>query len=312
MNPKLVIIVGPTAVGKSAIALELAAMLNAEIISADSQLVYRGLDIGSAKPTPAQRRQISHHLIDRVDPDEEFNAAMYRSLAVAAAEDIWGRGKNVLVCGGTGLYIKAFTKGLFPGPERDSEIRKKLENEMLEYGLPGLYRRLEQADPTATTWIHPNDRHRILRALEVLELTGTPLSQWQKSHGFNNRSFTALTIGLDRERGELYDRINRRCEQMLADGLMGEVEALLSAGYSLNLKPLRSVGYRHMGLVIAGKMQIQQALELMQRDTRRLARRQLTWFRGESETLWRHPDHKADIFTMAASFLDAGPKEIGA
>ncbi len=311
MKPKLVIIVGPTAVGKSDVALELAAMLNAEIISADSQLVYRRLDIGTAKPSPILRRQIPHHLIDMVDPDEEFNAAKYRSLAAAAAEDIRGRGKNVLVCGGTGLYIKAFTRGLFSGPERDSEIRKKLENEMLKCGLAGLYRRLEQADPAATTWIHPNDRQRIFRALEVLELTGKPMSQWQKSHGFNDPRFVTLTIGLDRDRGDLYNRINRRCEQMLADGLMGEVEALLSAGYSLNLKPFQSVGYRHMGLVIEGKMQIREALELMQRDTRRLAKRQITWFRGDSETLWRHPDDKPAIFAMAASFLNSEHKETG-
>ncbi|MDH3442295.1 MAG: tRNA (adenosine(37)-N6)-dimethylallyltransferase MiaA [Deltaproteobacteria bacterium] len=310
MKPKLVIIVGPTAVGKSAVALELAAKLNAEIISADSQLVYRGLDIGAAKPSPEQREQIHHHLIDIVNPDEEFNAAMYRSLATRAAEDIRRRGKNALVCGGTGLYIKAFIKGLFSGPERDWEIRKELESEIVEYGLPSLFRRLQQVDPPAATWIHPNDRQRILRALEVLQLTGRPMSQWQKSHGFNESGFAALTIGLDRERRDLYNRIDRRCEQMLAGGLMEEVEKLLAEGYSLNLKSFQSVGYRHMGLVIKGEMKIPEALELMQRDTRRLAKRQITWFRGESETQWLHPEDRERIFTTVASFFNAEQREI--
>jgi tRNA dimethylallyltransferase len=309
MKPKLIVILGPTAVGKSALALELAVNINAEIISADSQLVYRGLNIGTAKPSLEEREKIPHHLLDVINPDEEFNAAIYRRLAMAAAEDIWRRGKNALVCGGSGLYVKALTEGLFTGPQQDSMVREELESEIEKLGLAALYGRLERVDPTATTRIHPHDRQRIIRALEVFQLTGRPMSEWQKAHAFKEGRFTALRIGLYRERGDLYNRINLRCEQMIAAGLLQEVSNLVNAGYGLNLKPLRSVGYRHMGLVLKGEMEMNQALELMQRDSRRLAKRQLTWFRGDGEILWWHPDDKEKIFASIVEFLGSDQKE---
>jgi tRNA dimethylallyltransferase len=303
MKPRLVVILGPTAVGKSSLAMELAAGIGAEIISADSQLVYRGLNIGTAKPSLKEREQVPHHLIDIVNPDEEFNAAIYRRVAMNAAEDIWRRGKEALICGGSGLYLKALIKGLVPGPAQDLALRTMLEREIAKIGLDSLYRRLEQIDPKATSWIHPHDRQRIIRALEIFQLTGTPMSEWQKTHGFKETGFRTLKIGLDRDRGDLYNRINRRCEQMIADGLLQEVKNLVSAGYGLNLKPLQSVGYRHMGLVIKNEMEMNQAVDLMQRDSRRLAKRQLTWFRSDHEVLWRHPDDKENIFAKIVEFL---------
>ena len=290
MKPKIIIILGPTAVGKSTIALELAQKIGAEIVNADSQQVYRHMDIGTEKPSPADRAIIRHHIIDVVDPDEEFNVAMFCQLATASVNDISSRYRNIIVCGGTGLYLKALTRGLFVGPAQDMRVRESLKAEIEAHGLNSLYRRLEQIDPASTSWIHPNDRQRIIRALEVYELTDKPMSEWQNAHAFRERPYEALMIGLERERAELYDRINQRTEKMIETGLLDEVASLVENGYGLDLKPLRSLGYRHMGLVLKGELQLDQAVELMKRDTRRLAKRQLTWFRQDREIRWFHPD----------------------
>jgi tRNA dimethylallyltransferase len=303
MKPKIIIILGPTAVGKSEIALELAQETHAEIINADSQQVYRHMDIGTEKPSQADREIVRHHVIDAVNPDEEFNVAMFCQLATASVTDIRSRGRNIIVCGGTGLYIKALTRGLFVGPAQDMRVREGLRAEIEAHGLGALYARLEQIDPAATSWIHPNDRQRIIRALEVYELTGKPMSEWQKAHAFAERPYDTFTVGLHRERAELYDRINRRSEKMIKEGLLDEVSSLVESGYGLDLKPLRSVGYRHMGLVLKGEMSLDDARELMKRDTRRLAKRQLTWFRGEDEIQWHHPNDKENILRVVEEFL---------
>lgn len=303
MKPKIIIIVGPTAVGKSQVALELADALGGEIVNADSQQVYRYMDIGTAKPSPAERQRIRHHLIDIVDPDEEFSAAIFRSQAMAAIEQIRLRSHAVIVCGGTGLYIKALTKGLFVGPARDEQIRARLSAEADRQGLAVLYQRLSAVDVAATAWIHPNDRQRILRALEVFELTGRPMSEWQKEHGFAENHFDYLLIGLDRERQALYEAINQRCADMVAGGLVAEVASLVQRGYGLELKPLQSVGYRHAGLILTGEMSQESGLELMKQDTRHLAKRQLTWFRGVKEVCWFHPEARAEIGAAAQKFL---------
>jgi tRNA dimethylallyltransferase len=305
MKPKLVVVLGPTAVGKSDVALELALHMNGEIINADSQQVYRQMDIGTAKPSTKLRQKIPHHVIDVVDPDEEFNVARYRELATASIHDIRRRGKQAIVCGGTGLYIKALTRGLFLGPAQDAGIRAALTLKAHGHGLRSLYERLEQIDPSATSWIHPNDRQRIIRALEVYELTGKPMSEWQKGHAFGETPFNTLKIGLDRQRAELYDLINQRCDQMIEAGLVDEVRGLFAQGYSLDLKPVCSVGYRHMGLFLMGKMSLEQAVFLMKRDTRRLAKRQLTWFRSDREIRWFQPGaERAKIRHVVQEFLN--------
>ena len=290
MKPKLVVVQGPTAVGKSDVALELALRMNGEIVNADSQQVYRQLDIGTAKPSAELREKVAHHVIDVVDPDEEFNVARYRELATASIHDIRKRGKQAIVCGGTGLYIKALTRGLFVGPAQDAGIRAALALKAEGAASDSLYERLERVDPSATSWIHPNDRQRIIRALEVYELTGKPMSEWQKEHGFNEGPFETLKIGMVRDRAELYNLIDQRSDRMIEEGLVDEVKGLLAQGYSLDLKPVRSVGYRHMGLFLTGKMSLEEAVFFMKRDTRRLAKRQLTWFRSDKEILWFHPD----------------------
>ena len=308
-KPKLVIILGPTGVGKSEVAIEVALEVGGEIINADSQQVHRNMDVGTGKPQSGQRQNVPHHLIDIVNPDEEFNVALFRQRALESTEGIRSRGKKVVLCGGTGLYIRALTHGLFVGPSRDPEIRKRLEQEAEKEGLGSLYERLRQVDPDATSWIHPNDRQRIIRALEVFTVTGKGMSQWQREHGFKESPFETLKIGLNREREELYDLINRRCEEMIANGLEEEVRGLMERGYGLDLKPMQSVGYRHMGLFLSGTKSLEEALSLMKRDSRHLAKRQLTWFRTDKEIRWFHPDRaRGKILEAAKEFFMTVPK----
>ena len=303
MKPKIAIILGPTAVGKSALALELASQLNGEIVNADSQQVYRFMDIGTGKPSLADRERVRHHLIDVVNPDQDFNAAMFRHLASEVIHQIDERKRNAIVCGGTGLYVKALTRGLFEGPGQDPELRRSLEMEISTFGLSSIYRRLAEIDPTVNSTIHPNDRLRTIRAREVYQLTGKPISQWQKEHRFEEQPFALLKIGLNRDRAELYERINRRSEDMVAAGFTDEVGGLAARGYSLDLKALRSVGYAQMAKVVCGTLSMDAALEEMKQETRRLAKRQLTWFRGDKEIRWFHPTQAQEIVIAMKAFF---------
>lgn len=305
MKPKIAIILGPTAVGKSALALDLASQLNGEIVNADSQQVYRLMDIGTGKPSLADRERVRHHLIDVVTPDQEFNAAMFRHLASEVIYQIDERKRNIIVCGGTGLYLKALTRGLFEGPGQDPELRRSLEKEIEESGLNSIYRRLAEIDPTVTSTIHPNDRLRTIRALEVYQLTGKPISQWQTEHRFEEQPFVSLKVGLNRERAELYDRINQRSEDMVEAGFVEEVRGLAARGYSLDSKALRSVGYSQMAKVVRGTLTIESGLDEMKQETRHLAKRQLTWFRGDKEVRWFHPIQASEIFKSVQEFFSS-------
>ena len=304
MKRSLIVIVGPTGVGKSQVAEGVALQFNGEILSADSQQVYRGLDIGTGKPGADSKHRIRHHLIDLVNPNEEFNVAMFRALALDAERDIRSRGKSVIVCGGTGLYVKAFLHGLFTGPGRVNTYRRNLENLEKEHGISHIYDRLKRVDPDTATSIHPNDRQRIFRALEVFFQTGKSLSHWQEAHGFKESPFDSFKIGLNRDRKELYGLIDQRCDEMISGGLVEELRELTARGFSLDLKPLQSLGYRQVGQYIRGEKSLEEAVSLMKRDTRRLAKRQLTWFRSDEEIRWFHPEKdKKDIYEAAESFL---------
>ena len=305
MKPKIIIILGPTAVGKSALALKLASQLNGEIVNADSQQVYRFMNIGTGKPSTADRERVRHHLIDVVTPDQEFNAAMFRHLASEVIYQIDERKRKVIVCGGTGLYLKALTRGLFEGPAQDPELRRTLEKEIEESGLNSIYHRLAEIDPTVTSTIHPNDRLRTIRALEVYQLTGKPISQWQSEHRFEEQPFLSLKVGLNLERAELYERINQRSEEMVAAGFVEEVRELAARGYSLDSKALRSVGYAQMAQVLRGTLTIDTALEEMKKETRHLAKRQLTWFRGDKQIRWFHPGQISEIFKSVQQFFSS-------
>ena len=296
-------IVGSTAAGKSAAALELAGLFEAEIINADSMQVYRYLDIGTAKPTQAERNAEKHHLIDILYPDEEFSAALYREAAQGAIADIQARGKRAMVVGGTGLYIKALTAGLIRGGEVDPAIRSRLQAEAQAGGREQLYERLKEADPATAAQLHPHDTYRVVRALEVYERTGQPISTLRKMHLFKEGPYQTLKIGLQKERGELYDRIDQRVDAMMEQGLTEEVARILEMGYAPSLKALQSLGYKQIIHHLQGEYDLAEAVRLIKRDTRRYARRQLTWFKGDSEIRWiEYPRDRNVVKDMIEGF----------
>jgi tRNA dimethylallyltransferase len=288
----VIAIVGPTGVGKTALALELAAQLGAEIVNADSRQVYRYLDIGSAKPTAVERARVRHHVFDVVDPDESFDCARYRELALAAILDIQRRGRRVLVVGGTGLYVKTLRYGLVSGPSRDVALRRQLEAE--EDAEPGsLHRRLSQIDALTAARLHPHDRVRLIRALEVQQLTGRPLSAWHAEHGFRAETVPMTVIGLSLDRACLRARLAARCRAMAESGLLDEIRNLWARGYARDLPILQTIGYRELGAVVAGESTLDAALAAMTTATCQLAKRQLTWFRGDATVRWF--DAKRDL-----------------
>jgi tRNA dimethylallyltransferase len=301
-KPKIVIILGPTAVGKTDLALDVASVFDGEIISADSMQVYRHLDIGTSKPTREERARVPHHLIDIVDPDEEFSAALFNRKAEGIIGDLQGR-KNIFVAGGTGLYIRALTGGIIEGPCPDG-VRRKLYRERLDsQDRQALYARLKELDPEAAGRIHPRDGVRIIRALEIAELAGEPISEIQRRHGFRQVRYECLKVGLYRDREELYRRIDSRAGQMVEAGLVRETEKIIHLGYDEKIKPLQSLGYKYIIQYIKAKMTLDDAVRSMQRDTRHYARRQMTWFRGESDIEWFHPDEAVQIRARIDRFL---------
>ena len=302
-RPKCIIIAGPTASGKTSISVALAQAFDGEIVNADSMQVYRGMDIGTAKPTPEEQNGIPHHLLDVVDPDEEFNAAIYRSRALPVISDVVSRGKTCFVTGGTGLYIKSLAKGLFHCPPTNMELRTALRRECESKGAQALHERLKHLDPESAGKIHPNDKARIIRNLEIADLTGRRPSDLIKEHGFSDTPLNTLTICLDVERQELYKRIDKRSVAMVDEGLAKETEHLLNKGYASDLKPMQSIGYRHMVNYLQGKWSLEEALHIIQRDTRRYAKRQLTWFKGDSDNVWIAPEEMERIQAKIREFL---------
>lgn len=303
LRPKIVIILGPTGTGKTDLSLTLAPELNAEIISADSMQVYRFMDIGTAKPSPEERKRVRHHLIDVVNPDEDFNAALFAEKAGAVIERLHREGRAVLVVGGTGLYIRALTGGLIEGPGPDRELRSRLRGELEKFGAAHLHERLKERDRAAASRIGVNDAVRIIRALEVIEGGGGSISERQKAHRFRERRYDFLKIGLQLPRQELYDRINRRCEEMVERGLADEVQRLLNEGYGEETPALQSLGYRHIVGYLRGRFTLEEALRLMQRDTRNFAKRQITWFKAEKDIEWFNPEARENLLARAGAFL---------
>ncbi len=293
--PPVVLLAGPTAVGKTQLALEIAHRLGAEIINCDSMQVYRYMEIGTAKPTPEERALVAHHLLDVADPDEPFDAARYAELARPVIESLRNRGKVPLVVGGTGLYMKVLTRGICPAAPRDPAIREQLRRELEEHGLERLYQKLGRVDPEAGRRLHPHDRQRVLRALEVQYLTGIPLSCWQSQHRFQQTIYRTVKIFLYRDRNVLYERINRRVRQMLEQGLLAEVRRLLAMGYGPELKSMQAVGYKQLAAHLLGACPLASAVTDMERATRHYAKRQLTWFRGDPEFRWMQADDRQGI-----------------
>jgi tRNA dimethylallyltransferase len=304
--PQIVILTGPTATGKTALAIELATRYGAEIISADSRQVYRYLDIGTAKPTLEQRAAVPHHLIDVVTPDERFDSARFRTQAMSVIHGARQRNKRMLVVGGTGLYLRALTQGLFQGPPADHGLRARLQEQEHTEGKGFLHRWLGNVDPAAAARLHPNDIVRHTRALEVFLLTGTPMSRWQQEHGFRERPFSTLTISLVCERDVLHRRIEARCQQMIHDGLLEELRQVWAMGYDPTLPVFQTIGYAQMGAFLQQRLGYEDALTQMATETKRLAKRQLTWLRAEPDVQWFTPQQERGITTALERFWNEG------
>jgi len=300
---KIIIICGPTGIGKTSFAIKLAEIFNAEIVSADSMQIYKLMNIGTAKPDPEELKRAKHHVIDFLDPKEDFDAGMYVKSADTAIANIVKRGKIPIVAGGTGLYIKALLHGLF----RTKSINKKtltlLEKELQKKGNNELYKQLEQYDPKAAKAIHPNDSFRVIRALEFFKTNSQKISDWQKNHDFNDQRYAFIKLGLYMDREKLYERINERVDIMLSQGLLKEVVNLMNCGYSLDLKSMQSIGYKHMGMFIKKEIEWGEAVRLLKRDTRRYAKRQLTWFNKDKEINWVKPSEIEKAKRVIKDFL---------
>lgn len=279
-------IVGPTASGKSGLALAVAERLGGEVVNADALQVYRGFDVGTAKPSADEQRRVAHHLIDILDPRQRFTAGQFTELARRAIEEISGRGALPIVAGGSGLYLRALFEGLAPMPPVDAAVREILQHRLQVEGLGALYLELARLDPPTAARLGVSDRQRILRALEVALSSGRPLSSWIAARPFGERRLGALRIGLTLSRPVLYDRIAVRVGRMMDQGLVEEVRRLLESGIDPSAPAFQAIGYRQCALHVAGEWTLERAVEETVRATRRFAKRQETWFRSERDIVW--------------------------
>jgi tRNA dimethylallyltransferase len=291
--PRLVVIVGPTGAGKTRLSLDLAAKIGGEVISCDSQQVYVGMDIGTGKATAAERARVPHHGLDVVRPDEDMTAARFIELADRSIADVAARGKHAIVCGGTGLYVRALLLGLFEGPPASAELRAELG----KLDAAALHAELVRIDPTAAAKIDRHDAKRMIRAIEVFRLTGEPMSAHQARHDHKSlpRRYEAKLIGLSPEREALYAAIDARVDAMLAAGLEAEVATLRAAGYRPPLRSQQAIGYAELHAVADGTLERPRAIELIKRNSRHYARRQLSWYRGDPEITWSPSPAAVDL-----------------
>jgi tRNA dimethylallyltransferase len=315
---KLVIIAGPTAIGKSAVAVETAALIGGEIISADSVQVYQGMDIGTAKIRPQEMyasngEHIPHHLLSILPPDGKFSVADFKNRVEELIPQIAAKGKIPMLVGGTGLYIEAVIDPYrFTPVAVDEKLRQRLREEARQYGNEYLHRKLAQVDPVSAHKIHPNDLKRVVRALEVYYQTGVPISAaGQRAPGRKGGNYRLCYLGMEAEREYLYDRINRRVDEMIADGLIEETKALLEKGYHPELPSLQSLGYRHIVNYLQGNWSLADTVEWLKRDTRRFAKRQLTWFKRDERVKWYDIQTFPDKTLLAAEFAGVISRSIG-
>lgn len=285
MEP-LLVLAGPTAVGKTALSISLAQALQAEIVNVDSRQLYRHMDIGTAKPTLAQQAQVRHHLLDLLLPQQQNSAAQFVTVARQVLHDLDNRGVRALVIAGSGLYLQALLYGLMAVPPAHTPLRHALQTYAERYGSPALHRRLQHVDPNAAGYYHPHDLLRIVRALEVFYLTGTPFSVHQRRHGRQQPLYPYIGIGLTRDRPELYARIMQRTDAMLAAGWLSEVEYLVAQGYGRECAAMNSLGYRELLAYQRGELSWEQTVTAIKTATRRFAKRQLTWFQKFPGLRW--------------------------
>ena len=302
--PRIILVCGPTGVGKTSTAIHLAEMFNGEIINADSMQIHKLMDIGSAKPSALEQARVKHHLIDIIFPDEPFDANRFSREASDAA--FFLHGKNILpfVVGGTGLYIKALLSGLFDSGASDSRMRESLKEEAREKGPSFLHEKLARHDPVAAKRIHVNDIFRTVRALEVFYTSGLSITERHKKHAFSENRFDALEIGLTIDRERLYKRIDRRVDEMMSNGFLEEVQMLMDMGYRKDLKSMGSIGYRHIASFITGDISREEAVRTMKRDTRRYAKRQMTWFAKRPGIIWAEPGNTACLEPLIKKHLN--------
>jgi len=300
----ILVITGQTATGKHRLAVAAAERLGGEILSADSMKVYRGMDIGTAKPSPAQRRGIPHHLVDLVEPSETFSTARWVPMADAAMADVHARGRVPIVCGGTALYLKALLEGLFAGPSADPLLRQRLVAEAKARGTPALHARLAEVDPEAARRIHPNDLRRIVRALEVWELAGEPISKFQTQWGRRRGKYRALMMAIRRTREDLERRIEKRVQQMAQAGLLEEVRRLAERPEGLAHGPRQALGYAEVLEHLEGQRTWDETLRAIVLHTRQFARRQRTWLRRFKDLVWLDASPETPTETLAEQVAD--------
>jgi len=303
-KPKLVVICGPTGIGKTEMSLSLAETFDGSIVGSDSVQIYRYMDIGTAKPDVQEMGRVPHYMIDIVDPDEPYDAACFYREGRQAIKEIDALHRIPFIVGGTGFYQKALLYGLFDAKPVDPEILDGLQKESVVHGTQPLYDRLSVCDPEAASRIHVNDAYRVIRALAVFETSGKTMSELHQAHRFAESPFDVLKICLFNDREILYDRINRRVDLMVDAGLLEEVTSLLERGYTGNLKSMQSIGYRHMVEYINGKNTWDETVYTLKRDTRHFAKRQLTWFRKDAEMVWKSPDDVDGVMGMVHRFLE--------
>ncbi len=304
MTP-LLVIVGPTGAGKTELALRLAESVGGEIVSADSQQVYRGMDIGTGKASVAEQERVPHHVLDVLSPNEEMTAARFVELADAAIADVRGRGKPVVVAGGTMLYVRALLRGLFEGPAADPEFRASLGERAEREGLETLWNEMASVDEKSSETIHKTDLRRIVRALEVHHKTGTPLSEHHRLHQAQPDRYVAKVVGVKPEREELYEKINARVLAMMGAGLLAEVEGLRNQGFGPELRSQQAIGYSELHDHLQGTSSKDEAVALIQRNSRRYARRQLSWYRGQDDVLWYPGPSEVDLGELGGYLASA-------
>ncbi|HIX14269.1 MAG TPA: tRNA (adenosine(37)-N6)-dimethylallyltransferase MiaA [Candidatus Hungatella pullicola] len=312
MKP-LIILTGPTAVGKTELSIRLAKALDGEIISADSMQVYRRMDIGSAKVTREEMDGVPHHLIDVLEPQEEFNVAIFKNMAKKAVEEIYSRGKVPIVAGGTGFYIQALLYDIdFTENGEDKSIRKELEDFAAEKGPQALHQLLEAVDPQAAREIHANNVKRVIRAIEYFHQTGEPISVHNERERCKSSPYNFLYYVLNTDRAILYERIDRRVDQMIQQGLVTEVESLRKEGCTRGMVSMQGLGYKEILAYLEGECSLKEAVTVLKRDTRHFAKRQLTWFKREREVRWLNlPDFGNDRTLVLKAILQDGKDILG-
>ncbi len=298
-DKNLIIIVGPTASGKTEVSLRLASLMNGEIISADSMQVYKHMNIGTAKLPYSIRKKIPHHLISIKNPDENFSAGEFKYNAEKVIKHLLKRGKQPIIVGGTGLYIKALIDGIFSSPPYDKSLRERLQQQVERYGKSYLWKRLKRVDPVAIDKIHPNNLPRVIRALEVYIQTKTPFSKWKRRTLPTEYSFRIFGIRWPRE--ILYDRINQRVEDMFREGIVRETKRLISNGFANSRAVLSGLGYRQIIGALRGEYPLEKAKELTKRDSRRYAKRQITWWRNDRRITWIDIDNDKKISNVVST-----------